>query len=68
VNADLLFFRLAALKSLDLAPAIPAFFALPAEKIAASYFHKSHVVRLYYQVETFNENGISERSEVVHTE
>jgi len=38
VNADLLFFRLAALKSLDLAPAIPAFFALPAEKIASSYF------------------------------
>jgi len=43
-----LFFRLAALKSLDVAPAIPAFFALPAEKIAASYFHKSHVVRLYF--------------------
>jgi len=47
VIADWLFFRLAALESLDVAPAIPAFFALPAKKIAASYFHKSHVVRLY---------------------
>ena len=44
---DTALFRLAALKSLDVAPAIPAFFPLPAEIIAASYFHKSHIVRLY---------------------
>jgi hypothetical protein len=41
MNFDLLFFRLAALKSLALTSAMPAFFALRAEKIAASTFHKS---------------------------
>jgi hypothetical protein len=41
MNLDLLFFRLAALKSLAIAQAMSAFFALPAEKIAASISHSS---------------------------
>jgi hypothetical protein len=47
MNFDLLFFRLAALKSLALTSAMPAFFALRAEKIAASTFHKSCLGGLY---------------------
>ena len=41
MNFDLLFFRLATLKSLAVTPVMSTFFALRAEKIAASTFHKS---------------------------
>jgi hypothetical protein len=47
MHFDLLFFPLAALKSLAVAEAMPAFFALRAKKIPASTLHKSCLGELY---------------------
>ncbi len=61
MNSDLLFFRLAALKSL--AARTGAYvFRLVSQKIAASYFHKSCIGRLYISLLKGRENVLSMRT------
>jgi hypothetical protein len=54
MHFDLLFFPLAALKSLAVAEAMPAFFALRAKKTPVSTLHKSCLGELYNPIINLN--------------